>query len=705
LTTTEPDLFIGHFARLARRNFVKKRLPLIGGLVAITLTLLLPTFDASAAPTTNVSKTVTTSAAAPGFVNPAFQKVWLTTDQLVDVGATPRSYLWGPSVQSSNGLFAEFYDDSPNNYRLVQYFDKTRMEINNRYADPNYDFYVSNGLLVVELVSGAQQDGNSRFSFKTPANVPIAGDPLNNDNSPTYASLTNVASIDQANPKSKAAPNRTGQKVTASIDKAGNVNTNGNSGNAAGSDIAFYEGTLGHNIPRALFDYLNLVGPTLAQDGKTVINGGKVFNWISAMGLPITEPYWTHAVVAGVDKEVLVQAFQRRVLTYTPSNPSGFQVEMGNVGQHYFRWRYPSGFKNYVPPKDVPLKVPSISYGINAHMFYVDRQQVVSWLKETNVRWVRQQISWRDIEVNGQPGVFIWDELDKIVDSLYLNGFHIMLSPVGTPDMYKAANSKLPVDTNNFGRFMGELSKRYQGKVDAYEIWNEQNLASEVGAPIQPNRYVAMLAKGSGAVKANDPYAFVVLGALSPAGFSDPNIVIDDVEYLKQLYDYNNGEIRKNNYYDAVGVHPGSNCNPPDSLYPSQTVSTGVCNGWKDHASFYFRRIEGIRQVMVDKGDEGRQMMLTEFGWSSTPNPAPGYEYASQVSEQQQADYIKRAFQKAQSDYPYMGVMMLWQLNFALPSVTPNANDEKVAWGILRRDGTKRPSFFALADMAKTAKN
>ncbi|MHB8646615.1 MAG: fibronectin type III domain-containing protein, partial [Thermomicrobiales bacterium] len=37
---------------------------------------------------------------------------------------------------------------------------------------------------------------------------------------------------------------------------------------------------------------------------------------------------------------VLVQPFERRVLSYTPANPSGFQVEMGNIGQHYFTWRY-----------------------------------------------------------------------------------------------------------------------------------------------------------------------------------------------------------------------------------------------------------------------------------------------------------------------------------------------------------------------------
>ena len=48
------------------------------------------------------------------------------------------------------------------------------------------------------------------------------------------------------------------------------------------------------------------------------------------------------SVVRGVERDVLVQLFQRRVLSYTPGNPAGFEVEMGNVGQHYYAWRYGS---------------------------------------------------------------------------------------------------------------------------------------------------------------------------------------------------------------------------------------------------------------------------------------------------------------------------------------------------------------------------
>ncbi|MGI8690662.1 MAG: hypothetical protein ACR2M3_18935, partial [Thermomicrobiales bacterium] len=75
------------------------------------------------------------------------------------------------------------------------------------------------------------------------------------------------------------------------------------------------------------------------QNGQTV-NGPLFDPPFFVVGLPITEAYWTTAMVGGVAKTVLVQAFERRVLTYTPSNPDPFKVEMGNVGQQYVAWRY-----------------------------------------------------------------------------------------------------------------------------------------------------------------------------------------------------------------------------------------------------------------------------------------------------------------------------------------------------------------------------
>lgn len=55
-------------------------------------------------------------------------------------------------------------------------------------------------------------------------------------------------------------------------------------------------------------------------------------------GYPITEPYWVRVPVAGVTRDVLVQCFERGCLTYTPSNPDGWRVEMANIGGAYLSW-------------------------------------------------------------------------------------------------------------------------------------------------------------------------------------------------------------------------------------------------------------------------------------------------------------------------------------------------------------------------------
>ncbi|HEX5165535.1 MAG TPA: hypothetical protein VFV93_09080, partial [Thermomicrobiales bacterium] len=56
--------------------------------------------------------------------------------------------------------------------------------------------------------------------------------------------------------------------------------------------------------------------------------------------LPITEAYWATVKVNNQYVDVLMQCFERRCLTYTPGNPDGWKVEAGNVGLHYYVWRY-----------------------------------------------------------------------------------------------------------------------------------------------------------------------------------------------------------------------------------------------------------------------------------------------------------------------------------------------------------------------------
>ncbi len=328
------------------------------------------------------------------------------------------------------------------------------------------------------------------------------------------------------------------------------------------------------------------------------------------------------------------------------------------------------------------------------------RNAVYANVQGAGFGWVRQQVSWAAMEP--QRGTFrspTATQLDQFVSGASAQGLKVMLSVVKSPD-WVGVKGGLPTKTQDFTDFMTFLTGRYAGRVQAYEIWNEQNYAIETGGTVSVAAYLPVLRAGYQAVKATDPAAVVVFGGLTPTGISDPSIALNDVDYLRQIYALNGGEIKQ--YYDVLGAHPGSNCNPPDTAYPTNPATTpcgtdpdGGRSYTKDD-SFYFKRILELRKVLEDAGEGGKKMWLTEFGWT-TANQAKGYEYGKFVSEQQQAQYLTRAFELGTS-YPWMGVMFVWNLNFSL--ITP-PGDEKYPWAVLRGDGAPRPAYTALKNMPK----
>lgn len=90
---------------------------------------------------------------------------------------------------------------------------------------------------------------------------------------------------------------------------------------------------------------------------------------LTTIGNARSEPFATTVRVGGKPTLVLVQIFERRVLTYTASNPPEYQVEMSNVGQHYYQWRYNSPFPAMTdapPPAALvpsPLTITNIAIG------------------------------------------------------------------------------------------------------------------------------------------------------------------------------------------------------------------------------------------------------------------------------------------------------------------------------------------------------
>lgn len=172
----------------------------------------------------------------------------------------------------------------------AQYFEKGRMEDHSQeVSDLNWKFMY--GLLADQLQQAR-------------ANIPVGGD----SSTVSYANVNLLA-----NPERRVAP--------PSHFFSGVLR------NEDGSVFVPYHASLqreaGHNVPAVFWDYINRLD---------LFPGG----WLHDIGLPMTE-----AIDATVDKgdvkdrKILVQAFQRTVLTYDPANPAEWQVERANVGTDY----------------------------------------------------------------------------------------------------------------------------------------------------------------------------------------------------------------------------------------------------------------------------------------------------------------------------------------------------------------------------------
>lgn len=165
----------------------------------------------------------------------------------------------------------------------AQYFEKGRIEDHRgENSDPNYAF--AYGLLTAELM-----EGNPNLAVST--------------TSLDYSDLS--AAHD---PRRRTAP-QVGFKF-------GTLNV------AGGTFVPFDAGlgaAPGYIVPAYFWNYINRAD---------LFPGG----WLHDVGLPMTQVATASVVKNGETRAIMLQAFERAVLTFDPKNPADFQVERGNIG-------------------------------------------------------------------------------------------------------------------------------------------------------------------------------------------------------------------------------------------------------------------------------------------------------------------------------------------------------------------------------------
>lgn len=162
----------------------------------------------------------------------------------------------------------------------MQYFDKSRMEINDPAGDQNSLWYVTNGLLTEELITGRMRTGNASLEQHDPAQINVTGDP-SDVGAPTYATFSSLPRL---------SPLPVGSVITQTLDRSGKVGSNGTLGSYNVTAPAFVP-EKNHIIASVFWNFMNSSGLVLENGGE---RSAPLFqNPFYATGYPITEAYWT----------------------------------------------------------------------------------------------------------------------------------------------------------------------------------------------------------------------------------------------------------------------------------------------------------------------------------------------------------------------------------------------------------------------------
>ncbi len=139
------------------------------------------------------------------------------------------------------------------------------------------------------------------------------------------------------------------------------------------------------------------------------------------------------------------------------------------------------------------------------------------------------------------PGSIAWGQWDDLLPLAQAAGLQVIAVLDTSPDWarrdWEADNPYAPpAELDNFARYAGAFAARYGRWIAAYQVWDQPNIAPHWGnGEINPAGYVAMLRAASAAIRAADPDALIIAGALAP-NVEVGGRNLSDVQYLHEIY-------------------------------------------------------------------------------------------------------------------------------------------------------------------------
>ncbi len=293
-------------------------------------------------------------------------------------------------------------------------------------------------------------------------------------------------------------------------------------------------------------------------------------------------------------------------------------------------------------------------------------------MQQAGIKWGRQDFTWKKIE--RPQGVYTWEPYDRLVDQCHTHGLAIFGNLAYEPAFHDPRTAE---GVAAYVAFAREATKRYKGKVDYWQIWNEPNGGFWKGSPEQ---YAALLAASGKAIHEANPDA-KVLGL---------NMAFCDVLWAEKIL-----KLVPYDCFDIACFHPYRPPNAPEDKFDWWELDHYVKRWHKSDLTpeyplvkmSYLDQARELIKVMVPHSRDGKPkpLWVTEICWNTHIHP-----YGT--SELRQADMLARFYLLSIASGTIEKVF--W---WTLKDGGDRQFDQADMVGLMRNDLSPKYSFYAYA--------
>ncbi|HVQ95726.1 MAG TPA: family 1 glycosylhydrolase [Mycobacteriales bacterium] len=334
-----------------------------------------------------------------------------------------------------------------------------------------------------------------------------------------------------------------------------------------------------------------------------------------------------------------------------------------------------AGTASAATPAAAPAATTPLSVGVQFHgmwSMYTDAQRVLvlDKLKAAGSHSVRLDVAWPMLQPTGPGSYDAWGVgfVDKVIGMANARGIKPLVTLWLTPSWanHGQAERVLPDNPADYARVATWAAARWNNKVVGWEVWNEQN-SPDFLEGADPVAYTRLLRAAYPAFKAGSAATPVLFGGLQ----------YNDTDWLRRAYDAG-----AQGYFDVMATHPYLGVADASPTTPD------------DGTMWTLTHVQAIRALMVARGDSGKKIWLTEFGWSTHANTATTPAWDKGVTETTQAAYLTQTVNYVRANYPYVS-RMYWYNDRDLT----DGGIQVQNYGLLHRDLTAKPALTALAQV------